>query len=1110
MPHPSLARTVAHLRRLAEPACGADAELLAAFAARRDHDAFAELVRRHGPMVLATCRRLLGNHQDAEDAFQATFFLLARKAGAVGWRGSASPWLYTTACHVCRNARTRAARRRHHEAAAPAPPPAGDAPAELTARELLAVLDEELARLPERLRGPLVLCYLEGRTRDEAAGQLGWTLGTLKLRLERGRALLRARLTRRGLAPAVGLLALALAPPAVPAGLMRTTADTARMLLAGGSVAGPVAVLMRTGLCVSPAAALRVAAVGLLTGTALTLCVGGRAGVADERPAHQPPVGAAPDVRRDPVGDALPAGAVLRLGATAFAVPDVVSVGFRAGGELLAVDRALNLTSWPLNRPTAPMSFSLLPQGRSPQSFPPNRPAVSADGRLVAGAAEGTVIVWDVTGERPAEVLRRPAGNVYRLLFSTDGAWLAANEVSARAGKLLLCHVPTKAWKELPLPGAYVASESFSADGARLAITDGRTVLVFDTAAGREVMRIAPPGRGAYGVALSPAGDTLAVLPAAVIGAQPAAVPLLAVPSGEPAAGLTPPMSRAAWVAFAPDGKTVLLGGTDGARVWDAARGADVRTLSGPARSPPVFSPDGRHLASHTGAAALVWEWATGRLVGRDPVGAGHWDAVMGVAFSPDGRLIGTDSLDGEVIIWAADTGRSLWRARSSWGNDRRLVFTPDSRALVAVADDHVTPVMYDATTGRVVRRFAVPAERVNQEMTRALRLSPDGTTLTTDAHPVVLAREAFTVRWDVATGEQLGRVALALRGGMPDQSPTYSPDGRWAMTGGRVTRIGTDAESLEVVTPTEAFLGAPSVRFSPDSRFVAHVRPVRERGRSGPARSSVAVLDLATGTRAEVPTGHALRLAFSPDGRILAALGREEVGLWEWATGRRLLRFAVPYRNTVRPEAMAFSPDGRRLVTGEDNGTALIWDVVGVPGVAPAEPAAGDLATAWAALAGDDVAAAYRAEWALARRAADAVALLRDRLKPAPEPPGELAALVKQLDAPRFADRAEADRHLRRLGDAAMPGLRRALAGDLSAEQRQRIEAIVRANEAAFPAAGPAMQTVRAVRVLERIGTAEARVLLKDLSSGPAGRRLTRDAADALERLGERTSGGR
>lgn len=200
-----------------------DDELLRRFAHTRDEAAFTALVQRHGDMVLGVCRRVLGRAEDAEDAFQATFLTLARRAGASGWRASLAGWLYATARQVSLNARRRNERRERRERRAE--PSSCDGPLEqLTAKELLAALDEELARLPERYRSPLVLCCLEGLTRDEAAGRLAVPPATLKSQLERGRRLLSAALERRGLSLGAGLLALTVASPAAAAspGLTRS------------------------------------------------------------------------------------------------------------------------------------------------------------------------------------------------------------------------------------------------------------------------------------------------------------------------------------------------------------------------------------------------------------------------------------------------------------------------------------------------------------------------------------------------------------------------------------------------------------------------------------------------------------------------------------------------------------------------------------------------------------------------------------------------------------------------------------------------------------------------------------------------------------------------
>src|SRR5262249_46040445 len=156
-----------------------DRELLHRFTTRRDEAAFAALVERHGSMVLGVCRRLLRREQDAEDVFQATFLVLARKAGRLRWQGSISNWLDGGARRLALKARVKLARRsvtpgRREERTGPDPLD------EITGRELLMVLDDELGQLSESLRAPLLLCFLQGNTHQEAARCLGWSLSTLR------------------------------------------------------------------------------------------------------------------------------------------------------------------------------------------------------------------------------------------------------------------------------------------------------------------------------------------------------------------------------------------------------------------------------------------------------------------------------------------------------------------------------------------------------------------------------------------------------------------------------------------------------------------------------------------------------------------------------------------------------------------------------------------------------------------------------------------------------------------------------------------------------------------------------------------------------------------
>jgi RNA polymerase sigma factor (sigma-70 family) len=215
-----------------------DRELLERYLSAHDEAAFAALVQRHGGMVLGACRRLLHCEHDAEDAWQATFLVLACRGRSIRQRQSLAGWLHGVACRVARKLRVSQARRRAQGGEVPEVP-ARDGPPDLSWQEAKAILDEEVERLPERYRAPVVLCYLEGQTRDDAARQLGWSLGTLRGRLERGRLRLRARLIRRGVTLSASLLAADLAAPAmaqVPPTLAVAAVRSAAGLTTGSSL----------------------------------------------------------------------------------------------------------------------------------------------------------------------------------------------------------------------------------------------------------------------------------------------------------------------------------------------------------------------------------------------------------------------------------------------------------------------------------------------------------------------------------------------------------------------------------------------------------------------------------------------------------------------------------------------------------------------------------------------------------------------------------------------------------------------------------------------------------------------------------------------------------
>jgi RNA polymerase sigma factor (sigma-70 family) len=236
-----LDRVIHHLRRAVRPRGGGewtDGELLSRFVATRDEAAFASLVGRHGPMVLGVCRRVLGNHHDAEDAFQATFLVLVRKAAGVVPRELVGNWLYGVAYRTALETKASRARRRAREAQVSARRDTQDLLDLAAEREQLGLLDRALARLPERYRAAVVLCDLEGKTHREAARLLGCPEKTLSTRLSRARKRLARRLAGAGSALAA-VSGGASARAGVPAPLFHATCRVRALQLAPSPAVHP-------------------------------------------------------------------------------------------------------------------------------------------------------------------------------------------------------------------------------------------------------------------------------------------------------------------------------------------------------------------------------------------------------------------------------------------------------------------------------------------------------------------------------------------------------------------------------------------------------------------------------------------------------------------------------------------------------------------------------------------------------------------------------------------------------------------------------------------------------------------------------------------------------
>src|SRR5262245_61610164 len=443
-----LGTVLQHLRKLADVRRAAelpDAQLLERFAARRDQAAFAAVLERHGPAVWGVCRRILGNEADAEDAFQATFLVLVRKAGSIGKGESLGYWLYEVAYRTALRARSSATRRRERERRAPTmadtEPLAGRA-----WDDLRPLLDEELHRLPEKYRRPFVLCYLEGKTHAQAAAQLGWPKGTVSGRLARARDALRRRLARQGVTLSAGTLlgASAHAAAAVPAALRDTTLRAALQFASGGA-AGPFAsaeaVTLAQGVLEGMVTSkLKLALVALL---ALAALGGGTAGLAwhagsargaPPAPANRPQPAAE---KPAPEADRLPAGATARLG----------TVDLRHGDHIFFV--------------------AFTPDGK----------------KLVTAGRDGTVRLWDAGTGKEQRRFERPD--------------LPPEKVPGGGGVVMRFGGPD-------IGGEFLAT--LSPDGKTLAATRGGIIYLWDVATGKELHRLKGPLFGGAALAFVDGG----------------------------------------------------------------------------------------------------------------------------------------------------------------------------------------------------------------------------------------------------------------------------------------------------------------------------------------------------------------------------------------------------------------------------------------------------------------------------------------------------------------------------------------------------------------------------------------------------------------------------
>ncbi len=972
---------VHQLRTLvADPRKGdSDDALLAAFVQRSDEQAFAILMRRYGKMVFSASRRWAGNEQDAEDVFQATFLLLARKAATIRRRGAVGSWLFRVANRLAARLKSATANRRLHEqnTACPVEVEQFD---DLTLRELRVVLDQELARLPDKYRAPLLLCYFEGLTQEEAAQRLGWSKRSVKDRLERGRDRLRSRLTRRGLALSAAMSGSMLLPggyaAAVPAVLAHDTLRAAKLFAVRQSVVGTASVqaiaLAKGGLKAMLIGKLLAATIGVM----VLVGVGSAGlfvsqGVAESDPEATTilPVPPAPRQIKTPqpqkvvvdrFGDALPQGAIARLGTVRYRNGGGVvrGLGFQADnrtlvstGEHGGVIQFWDSATGKLLRDTAWKDFFYY-------AF-----AISSDGKCLAVAGlkpndgysgPGSIRIVDATSGKEVRTFERSDWEAMQstMALTSDGKHLASlsNDGPTGSGNTILRIEETATGKELQrcnLNRDNSGSVVFSPDGAVLAIRGGESHKLYvwkwqSEVAPREFK--GPEKPGCYAVCFSPDSKLLAE---ACWGSF---VRIWDVADEQILRKLTAPQPEDivfGAVAWSPDSKTLAYTGYDRHRpgvvhLWDTVSWKYRMCIDAKEVLGLAFSPDSSLLAGKNHDMVHVWDVASGKRLAADH--ESHQGNIQ--AFAATNDLIVTGDRDNSLRIWDSATGKHLHHVEIP-ADDRLLetiAISPDATKFVATSSNGAG--FWDLARRSEIHRLPV------QQADLAVAFTPNGKQL------LASGSDMHIRQWDVATGKLVSEHLLRPTG-VPESrmdelvrhpeytsrdwfgSCPFSSDGRFFMMHiDNQLHVFDTATAKDLYQITLEHSGILSFTMSPDNRLLL------TSGQFKPLKIPLP----GVGIRIKYAAAHPVSLwelssrkermavnlpgniggptAFSPDGKFFAVTTRAPaatVWIWETATGKHIGTIQG-YRGDV--QRMAFTPDGQRLITAMTDTTALVWDL--------------------------------------------------------------------------------------------------------------------------------------------------------------------------------------
>src|SRR5579883_1384474 len=1095
----------------------------------RDHaeEPFRMLVERHGGMVLGVCRHRLGDPHAAEDAFQATFLLLARRAGSIRRPESVAAWLHRTAIRVCAKARRAEIRRRSREA--PLIACAAREESCSTSRstsDVLLALEEEVERLPERYRTPLLLCYWQGMTQVEAARCLACSEGSVKARLERGRKQLAKRLTQRGLAPHAILVA-PLAAAIVPRELL---ARTVALTPPGAMIPPAVATLVK-GMTTTLGGTTRYVLGGLVMAVALT--VGASATRGPQR-AEAPPQPAAtreaqraetalqpaePKAEHKPVAVPLPEGAIARIGSSRLRhAGEVGAVAFSTDGRWLASaspdDQDRTVRVWDLadGAEKLRIPIEVISNDRAGTRHFGAAVGFSKDGRHLRVIDFNSYRIIDRATGR--QVLQQrfydqapPQGwepsLVIGAAFSPD---LSIYGVVRRKGELILGDAASGKVRRT-IAEAFVKKEDqfsyavpliFSGDGRRVCIpTTSGAGKVFDTATGNVINTLNLNQRAAF----LKSGEELAYF---ANDGEKDIVEVVNVADGKKVRQV--PVERSGNHSdVSPDGKFLAVEDAQlfCVQLLDPLTGKEIRRIPLPPSSPasgarPVFSPDSKLLAGiplYSGSIT-VWETATGK---RLPSSADDIEYLKG--FDRNGRLVVQVGGHYQITDWR--TGRIFGELPVRYGRYNNVAYSPDHRfkayhTIVKPEDWKKTEKGFPITVRDVATEKEVGRLVGNTDYCNSMVFTNDSKRL------ITISRDAVIRLWNIAAGKQSwaekqsGGFGFAGTG-----DPHLTADERQLAVlclrsdNEMELRVWDLVTKKRIAAIPAPYLFAGGIDISPDGKFLAGGS--NDRVTNSEDKGTVFVWDVDAGGICRRLTGHSpgdISCRFAPDGRTLLTVDRTGmIRIWELASERERLRISGHLGRT----AVFYSPDSTLVAGWSYEAPVLIWHLYGIS--RPADPF--DAEKAWQTLANEDAARSFTAMRRLRASPEPAIKLLRQKLKPVEKVETEtVRKWIRDLDSDVFKAREAAQQSLEELGDRAAELMRAALRQSPSVEVRARLNRLLKALDMPTPTQ---LRDQRAVEVLERIGSAEAKAILADLAQGADGARLTIEARASLARWKQR-----